>query len=252
MSREKKCVLTFTYGYVGSDTRWSDTYTFIVMPNSDIEFSVDPQNMTLRADGKIMTDSGLDDQKLTVTYKGGADNVPVVWSFVKDERGTDGDEFTVVRTADPNVLRLVAPQNQSVSKSKECTLTFTYGYEGGDSNRTYICKYTVPPAGEVTITVDPPQAVGSADGYGYTDPDNESTALERMFDIAVKVTGDPDTLRTVWSWTKTERGTDGDEFDVRDNGPEGIRMRMPENTTAEKQKECVITFTYGYEDGDRT
>lgn len=29
-------------------------------------------------------------------------------------------------------------------------------------------------------------------------------------------------------------------------------MRMPENTTAEKQKECVITFTYGYEGGDRT
>ena len=41
---------------------------------------------------------------MTVKADGGATNRPVEWEFVKDERGTNGDEFTVRRTGTDNVL----------------------------------------------------------------------------------------------------------------------------------------------------
>lgn len=41
---------------------------------------------------------------MTVKADGGATNIPVEWDFVKDERGTNGDEFTVRRTGTDNVL----------------------------------------------------------------------------------------------------------------------------------------------------
>ena len=101
---------------------------------------------------------------MTVKADGGATNIPVEWDFVKDERGTNGDEFTVRRTGTDNVLWLIPPTNPSVTKTKECTLTFTYGYAGGDMEQTYVCSYEVRPADPVTLSVNPDGAETKADG----------------------------------------------------------------------------------------
>lgn len=247
--KEKKCVITFTYGYVGSDMRWTDIYTFIVKPNVDIKFEVDPQNKNdIPAGGKLTDKNGdtVDFLELKVKCEGGTDTVlPVEWDFVKDERGTDGDEFTVIRTADRNTIRLIPPTNASVAKSKECTLTFTYGYEGGDVKQIYVCQYTVLPADGVDLVVTPDGAAVEADGIYTPDGGSEGSQIIQM---AVLAKGS-DNVPTTWSWSKVERGTSGDEFDVRDVAG-GISVRMPVNVSVSKQKTCTLTFTYGYADSD--
>lgn len=77
-------------------------------------FKVEPQEKLIPAGGKItVVDKNAgetverDYLELVITANaadGGASNIPVEWDFVKDERGTSGDEFTVRRTGTTNVL----------------------------------------------------------------------------------------------------------------------------------------------------
>ena len=181
---------------------------------------------------------------MTVKASGGATNIPVEWDFVKDERGTNGDEFTVRRTGTDNVLWLIPPTNPSVTKTKECTLTFTYGYAGGDMEQTYVCSYEVRPADPVTLSVNPDGAETKADGKYVKDG-----VSYNPIQIEAKAAGSKN-LRTVCTWSKIERGTDGNEFDIRDAGTDRITVRMPVNVSTSKQKTCAVTFEYGYEDSD--
>jgi len=81
----------------------------------------------------------------------------ITWTYTRNEYGTDGSEFVIRRgkTDGTDCLTVRPPVNPSTVNYKECHVTFEYGYEGSDEKKTFTAVYSVEPAPQMKITLEP-------------------------------------------------------------------------------------------------
>ena len=226
--KDKSCTVTYSCYFKSNPDQVfvSPTpYTYTVTKATTPSLSINPIENMVSADG-----STFEIEVIPTEYYS---NVPVVWTYSKEVINAADSEFKLIKNG--NTLTVIAPTNTFTQKEKECNITFEYSYPNGDESWTTSGHYTVLPAQTPTIDIS---TVGILPADGST------------FDIGVEVTsGNYSNFGTYWNYTKEEIGTSGNEFKITKDAS-GLHVESPKNPSTIKQRECIITFTYGYKNGD--
>lgn len=168
----------------------------------------------------------------------------IIWTYTRNEYGTDGSEFVIRRgkTDGSDSLTIRPPVNPSTVNYKECHVTFEYGYEGSGEMKTLTAVYSVEPAPQMKITLEPPSPVvlkpGEANPFNIT----MNVTDENSVDLPLPVS---------WDYEKVE-SNNADDFLIRQFAEQNYQLVVtpPKNTSTDRQKKCDVTFTCWYSDGD--
>ena len=247
----KSCTVLFSYKYTGNTSEtFTSSYTCKVNSASPISFIVNAKSQD--SNGNDVSVMSLDNSveyyfgknnSIAISVNTSNNSLPISWNYVKEESGTNGNEFIVQKDANNSsagitILNVAVPTNTSIISYKSCLITFNYKYadaEAAGDSETVLFRINVGKATKPVISIYPAEVSW---------PGNHSTG--DVQDITVSIANAE--LETVWEYEAIESGTDGNEFTlIKNESDNKLRISsIPLNASPEVDKKCNIKFKCYY------
>lgn len=247
----KSCTVLFSYKYTGNTSEtFTSSYTCKVNSASPISFIVNAKSQD--SNGNDVSVMSLDNSveyyfgknnSIAISVNTSNNSLPISWNYVKEESGTNGNEFIVQKDANNSsagitILNVAVPTNTSIISYKSCLITFNYKYadaEAAGDSETVLFRINVGKATKPVISIYPAEVSW---------PGNHSTG--DIQDITVSIANAE--LETVWEYEVIESGTDGNEFTlIKNESDNKLRISsIPLNASPEVDKKCNIKFKCYY------